>query len=332
MSQWAKRLGEYLKGLEVGERFIRRNPLYYPTAVRTFFRLQEVPLEERKAFAEKRLEVVLRAAEKTRYGRAYRGKPFEEWPLLPKEHVRGRESDFLTRPAWLTSQGSTGGTAGIPLRLYRSLQSVCYEQATYDYPLLKRGLNPLKARMAILRGDNLKDPSDLEPPFWRFAANGRKIIFSSNHLCVKTVKHYVQALHEFAPDVLFAYPTSLESLCILMQQCDLRLRVPLVIATSEAMSSEARLLAARVLNAEVLHSYGAGERVAFAWSERLDDYVFFQGYGWVELIPVEESRETITYEIVGTGFWNLAMPLVRYRMSDLITLPKGTDLNAIRWG
>jgi phenylacetate-CoA ligase len=117
-----------------------------------------------------------------------------------------------------------------------------------------------------------------------------------------------------------------------MPQCDLRLRVPLVIATSEAMSSEARLLAARVLNAEVLHSYGAGERVAFAWSERLDDYVFFQGYGWVELIPVEESRETITYEIVGTGFWNLAMPLVRYRMSDLITLPKGTDLNAIRWG
>jgi hypothetical protein len=32
-----------------------------------------------------------------------------------------------------------GGTAGIPLKLYRSLQSICYEQATYDYPLLSVG-------------------------------------------------------------------------------------------------------------------------------------------------------------------------------------------------
>jgi len=332
MSQWTKRLGEYLKGLEFGERLVRRNPLYYPQAVRTFFWLQEASLEERKAFAQKRLEKVLRAAEQTTYGRAFKGKPFEQWPQLPKERVRGREEEFLTRPKWLTSQGSTGGTAGIPLRLYRSLQSVCYEQATYDYPLLKRGIDPLKARIAILRGDNLKDPSDLEPPFWKFAANGRKLIFSSNHLCAKTVKHYVRALREFAPDVLFAYPTSLESLCLLMQQGDLQLRIPLVIATSEAMSTEARLLAARTLSAEVLHSYGAGERVAFAWSEQPDEYWMFQGYGWGELLPVEEDAETITYEIVGTGFWNLAMPLVRYRMGDLIVLPRGEPVEPVIWG
>lgn len=332
MSQWTKQLGEYLKGLEFGERFVRRNPLYYPQAVRTFFRLQEAPLEERQAFARRRLEIVLHLASRTAYGRAYRGKPLEEWSPLPKERVRGREHEFLTRPKWLTSHGSTGGTAGIPLRLYRSLQSICYEQATYDYPLLKRGLNPLRIRIAILRGDNLKDPSDLEPPFWKFTANGRKLIFSSNHLCAKTVKHYVNALRAFAPDVLFAYPTSLESLCLLMQQYELRLHIPLVIATSEAMSTEARLLAAQTLNAEVLHSYGSGERVAFAWSERPEEYRMFQGYGWVELMPVEEEEDVVTYEIVGTGFWNLAMPLVRYQIGDRIVLPKGEPLEPIIWG
>lgn len=332
MSQWTKQLGEYLKGLEFGERLVRRNPLYYPQAVRTFFGLQKASVEERKAFARKRLQGVLHAAQKTAYGRAYKGKPLVQWQLLSKERVRGREEEFLTRPKWLTSQGSTGGTAGIPLRLYRSLRSVCYEQATYDYPLLKRGIDPLKARIAILRGDNLKDPSDLEPPFWKFAANGRKLIFSSNHLCAKTVKHYVRALREFAPDVLFAYPTSLESLCLLMQQGDLQLRIPLVIATSEGMSTEARLLAASTLNAEVLHSYGAGERVAFAWSEQPNQYWMFQGYGWVELVPVEEDSEKVTYEIVGTGFWNLAMPLVRYRMGDRVVLPHGEPVEPIIWG
>jgi phenylacetate-CoA ligase len=332
MSQWVKNLGERLKALELGERYIRRSWLYYPEAVRTFFRLQEASLDERKAFAERRLETVLRAASKTAYGREFRGKPLHEWPLLPKERVRGREEEFLTRPKWLTSHGSTGGTAGIPLKLYRSLQSICYEQATYDYPLLKRGLNPLSIRIAILRGDNLKDPSDLEPPFWKFVANGRKLIFSSNHLCPKTVRDYYQALKEFAPDCLFAYPTSLESLCLLMRENELSLRIPLVIATSEAMRTEARVLAMQVLNAEVLHSYGAGERVAFAWSEQLEEYFMFAGYGYVELIPVSEDETSRTYEIVGTGFWNNAMPLVRYRMADLITLPKDANPEPIRWG
>jgi phenylacetate-CoA ligase len=325
-------LGERLKALELGERYIRRSWLYYPEAVRTFFRLQEASLDERKAFAERRLETVLRAASKTAYGREFRGKPLHEWPLLPKERVRGREEEFLTRPKWLTSHGSTGGTAGIPLKLYRSLQSICYEQATYDYPLLKRGLNPLSIRIAILRGDNLKDPSDFEPPFWRFVANGRKLIFSSNHLCPKTVRYYYQALKEFAPDCLFAYPSSLESLCLLMQENGLSLRIPLVIATSEAMRTEARLLAAQVLNAEVLHSYGAGERVAFAWSERVEEYFMFAGYGWVELVPVSEDENSITFEIVGTGFWNNAMLLVRYQMADLITLPKDVNPELVCWG
>jgi hypothetical protein len=139
MSQWVKNLGERLKALELGERYIRRSWLYYPEAVRTFFRLQEAFLDERKAFAERRLETVLRAASKTAYGREFRGKPLHEWPLLPKERVRGREEEFLTCPKWLTSHGSMGGTAGIPLKLYRSLQSTCYEQATYDYPLLSVG-------------------------------------------------------------------------------------------------------------------------------------------------------------------------------------------------
>jgi len=332
MSQWVKNLGERLKALELGERYIRRSWLYYPEAVRTFFRLQEASLDERKAFAERRLETVLRAASKTAYGREFRGKPLHEWPLLSKERVRGREEEFLTRPKWLTSHGSTGGTAGIPLKLYRSLQSICYEQATYDYPLLKRGLNPLSSRIAILRADNIKDPSDYEPPFWKFVANGRKLMLSSYHLCSKTVCDYYQVLKEFNPDCLFAYPSSLESLCLLLRENGLSLTIRLVIATSEAMRTEARVLAAEVLNSEVLHSYGAGERVAFAWSERLEEYFMFAGYGYVELIPVSEDETSRTYEIVGTGFWNNAMPLVRYRMADLITLPKDVDPEPIRWG
>ena len=96
MSQWVKNLGERLKALELGERYIRRSWLYYPEAVRTFFRLQEASLDERKAFAERRLETVLRAASKTAYGREFRGKPLHEWPLMPL--VRYQMADLITLP------------------------------------------------------------------------------------------------------------------------------------------------------------------------------------------------------------------------------------------
>jgi phenylacetate-CoA ligase len=52
----------------------------------------------------------------------------------------------------------------------------------------------------------------------------------------------------------------------------------------------------------------------------------------VELIPMSEDENSITYEIVGTGFWNDAMPLIRYQMADLITLPKEVDPEMICWG
>ncbi len=335
MQHWNRRLSDWLKTQLLGERLVRRNPLYYPAAVRTFFALQKASLEERRAFTERRLKAVLRAAARTPYGRPFRNRPLEEWPLLDKDRVRGHEHEFLTRPAWLTSQGSTGGTMGIPLKLYRSLQSICYEQATYDYPLLKRGLNPLRLRIAVLRGDNVKDPSDFTPPFWRFTNGGQKLILSSVHLAEKTVSHYYAILKEFRPDCLFCYPATLEPLCLLLSQRGYDLHIPLVIATSEAMSSQARRLAAEVLKADVLHSYGAGERVAFAWSERPDEYYMFAGYGWVEFVPVERETDSILYEIVGTGLWNLAMPLVRYRMGDFVRLPASmteAEIEEIRWG
>jgi hypothetical protein len=34
-----------------------------------------------------------------------------------------------------------------------------------------------------LRGDDLKDPADREPPFWQLG--GRRLIFSSNHLTAR---------------------------------------------------------------------------------------------------------------------------------------------------
>lgn len=319
-----KSLSTRLKGQWLGDLLLRRNPLFYPSALELFDRLEEAALEERKQFTMQRVRKVLQAASRTRYGRRAKGtEHLAEWPLLDKSAVRDDPLAFVLAPTWLSSPASTSGTTGLPLRLYRSFQSVAVEQASIDRLLLAKGVNPLTARTAVLRGDNIKDPSDRQPPFWKFVAGGRRMVMSSNHLSLHTISAYHTALESFAPECLMAYPTSLESLCRFLQEEGRSLRIPLVVTSSETLTPQTRRLAQEVLEAELVDYYGQAERVAFAYSFREDEYRFLPGYALVELLPVGDEDGMVLYEIVGTNLWNLRMPLVRYRTGDLIRLPAG---------
>jgi phenylacetate-CoA ligase len=81
-----------------------------------------------------------------------------------------------------------------------------------------------------------------------------------------------------------------------------------------------------VLGCRIADYYGQSERIAFAYAFAPREYRFLPGYAFVEFVRhdssslPEESAEQL-YEIVGTSFWNSLMPLVRYRMGDLIRLP-----------
>lgn len=325
-----------VKRTVVGDSLVRRMPLWYKPALRTFEYLSRASLEERRRFCERRLKIVLAAARRTPYGRRVRGTlQLSDWPLLDKERLRACPRDFLRVPAWLTIPASTSGTTGTPLQLFRSYASISAEQAAIDWLYITRGYNPRKLRVAVLRGENIKPPSDKTPPFWRWDANGKRLVLSSNHLSADTIEHYYRILTEFAPDCLYAYPSALESLCQLLLRCEKQLRIPLVVCSSEMPTDSTRPLAQQALHAELIDYYGQAERVAFAYSFEQGAYYFLPGYAWAELIPVKQEPDGVIYEIVGTSLWNLATPLVRYRTGDCIKLPEGvsaSELEAICFG
>jgi len=207
-------LASKLKRLDVGERWVRRNPLYYATVSRELAYLESVNVEERESWVHARLNRVLKAAAHTPYGRSV-GAPrnIADWPLLPKETVRDRPEAFLRAARWvnlLNAHAATGGTTGVPLRLQRSPESVVAEQVCQDDALIRLGLDARTAKLAVLRGDDIKDPSDMNPPFWTHAMGGKRLILSSNHLSASTLEAFATALREFVPDVLWVYPTTLE--------------------------------------------------------------------------------------------------------------------------
>ena len=312
-----------LKLLRLSDHLIRRNPLYYPRARRLLARFARLQRGAQDEWRMRALRGVLAAAGHSAYGRA-QGAPgvLGDWPILEKESLRADPEAFLAPGPWITVAAATSGTTGTPVNLKRSLSSVAYEQALLDSLLEGMGLAPARCRAAVLRGDDIKSPADRAPPYWRVANAGRRLIFSSNHLDAHTVGEFVAALRGYAPEVILAYPTVLASLCALMLARGDVLSVPVTVCSSEVLTRELSRLAASVLGTRVLDYYGQAERVGFACGDPEHGYRFEPTYSVNELRFTESTEDADVYELFGTGLWNRAMPLVRYRTEDRFLLPK----------
>jgi phenylacetate-CoA ligase len=322
-----------LKTLRAGDEFIRRNPLVHARALALFERLDAGDFESRKRWTEERLTRLLSRAARTPYGRRVGGdRTLASWPVLEKDPVRERPGDFLTGSTWLSSPGATSGTTGTPLRLWRSLPSVAVEQAAIDLLLRRAGADPARDRFVVLRGDDLKDPADREPPFWRLDAGGRRLVFSSNHLNAATLPHFARAFEQHQPGVLHAYPSVLESFCRLLRDAGIALRVPVTLCSSEVLSETAWPLVRSTLGTRLVDHYGLAERAALAYAFEPGHYRFLPGYAHVELHPLGEDGDAAVHELVCTGLHNELMPLPRLRTGDLARLPRGADPERVALG
>jgi phenylacetate-coenzyme A ligase PaaK-like adenylate-forming protein len=326
-------LAARLKRFGLSDHLIRRNPFFYRAATRALNKLETATPAQRKQWLERRRDEILGVARDTAYGIRIGGpRRFADWPILEKETLRSYPDDFVSGAARFTVGAATSGTSGTPLKLRRSLASIAYEQAVIDRCVARAGADPERCRGAVLRGDDIKPLADRAPPFWQPANGGRRLLFSSNHLSRATLKDFVGALRDYAPDVLFAYPTVLDSLCTLMLERGERLQIPLTVCSSEVLSHATAEQAARALGTRILDYYGQAERVAFASGNPIDGYRFEPSYSVNELRRVAADEHGAEYELIGTTLWNEALPLVRYRTGDRVRLALGDDPEAVARG
>ncbi len=316
-------------------RLARHNPVIQRPLVRLSERYEREP-DRRAELLARVLERSLRRAAATPYGRAVAPSDpadLATWPLLTKDVLKADEIRFLAPSRLPTVGATTGGTTGLPLQLQRSLVSLNAEQFFLDRLLLADRVSFATSRIAVLRGDDVKDPSELTPPFGRYDNGGSRLVLSSAHLTGDTVGWYADELSRFAPDFLWAYPSTLSSLIRLLDATGRALAIGLVVTSSEMLSPAEAELAADRLGARIVDYYGQAERVALA-ADTGGGYRFDPLYATVELEPAgqadgsavdEAGDELAAASIIGTGHWNSAMPLVRYETGDRIRYrPDGT--------
>jgi len=241
-------------------------------------------------------------------------------PLLTKADLRAAGRSLIADDARKPLiSGSTSGTTGSPLWVHQDLAAVIREHAFLWRHLQWAGLRP-GARRAWLRGEPIVPASRLDPPYWRHNYADNMLMLSSLHLSNKNAPLYLQALAEFDPVVLQAYPSSVTFLAAWMLDHGVRYMgrsLKTIVTSSEMFDRRQQEQVATAFCCRVMDWYGLAERVAAMGMCERRRYHLVTDYSHVEFIPTEHAG---LVEPVGTGFNNRAMPLLRYRCGDLVRL------------
>lgn len=338
MRSFLSKAAQWAKNNKLATRALRYHPLYYSAAARVFADVDAATGDARKTQIEALLHRTLKQATTAAYGR---NRPLDigAWPILEKDLIHTAPSQFIAR-SWPHMPAATSGSSGFPLRLVRSISNYAAEQAAHDFLCRRAGCVFKNSRVAIIRGDNIKNPSDITPPFWR-TRDKETLVFSFPHLTPSTALLFLKKLEDFNPDILWVYPTSGDALSRYILEAGKTLpNVKVLFSSSEmlAPSSWPRWQKA-FPGALVLDYYSQAERVCLSYQSSVDTAWFVPAYGFVELLPDTITDETpenlLSAHIIATGLWNPAMPLVRYETGDRILFPRtysDADLEAVARG
>lgn len=212
---------------------------------------------------------------------------------------------------------STGGTSGKPLPL-RFCRGITYQRITAYWDAFKLwfGHQPTDP-MITLRNDAL--PGQRQ---WDYSPLTRILRLDPFKLSPATVRDYVTAIIESGISYLHTYPSAAMTLLKMARDAGETRKMPIrtIFATSENIYPGQREFLEEGYEAKVVSMYGHSESCVLACEcECACGYHVLPQYGVFELVDSEgravHTAET-TGEIVGTGFNNPVMPLVRYRTAD----------------
>ena len=281
-------LAVFMKKHVLGQSLIRRNPYYYDRSCAALGQGEGAGFEQRLAWSDAQVRRTLALTQRTGYGRSVRGSlELASWPLLDKENLRHGLDAFTTGNQWMSAPATTGGTSGVPLRVLRSLEAIVFEQATIDRVGQSVGVDARIARTAVLRGDNPRDIVVSPNPECEIISNGRIMTMSANAVTHTSVEHIANTLEKFAPELLCAYPSALETLARYLRDNGRRLAIPAVVTSSEVFRPDAWNLVQQMLGCRLADYYGQAERIAFAYANAAREYRFEHTYSRVEFIPYD---------------------------------------------
>ena len=236
-------------------------------------------------------------------------------PHVTREMVQADPMSFVSSvyPGSKRLTMNTGGSTGKPLQLYYLKGHTRAAEWGHMHTYWQRFGFRAGSVMANLRGEFVgADRSHSYDP-WR-----KLLMLSSFALAEDTADTYLDLLAKHKVEFLNGYPSSLHLLTQLSRRSAANLPSlrGIILASENVLDWQVDAISKFFGIDEVFWHYGHGEVVALGGACAAERrYHFMPSYGYVEWGPgLPDQPESV--EIVGTGFVNPLMPLVRYRTQD----------------
>lgn len=265
---------------------------------------------------------------------------FERLPLLDKaiitKHRDDIVSDELSRLDFVMM--NTGGSTGEPLEFPVSFVASRIDNAHQEFLYRIIGYEP-GDKIAGFGGSSIPENLRRHNIYWIERDSDLpygRLSYSSLYLTKETVPFYVQHVLECKPAILRGYPSFLNDLAIyiLRNRAPITFRVKGIELTAENAYHWQIENIKEAFNTQVFFQYGHSEASVFGYTVD-DSYEYFCSpfYGLTEVLDSEGAQVSVGKigEIAVTGFYNFALPFIRYRTGDL-ALFNGDEHGIVRLG
>jgi len=247
------------------------------------------------------------------------------FPILTKKDVlQAGESIVSTKyPGWFSRQARTGGTTGTPMKIYRDVFSIGNEHAFVRRQWDWAGVR-LRDRCAwIIAGRRIADPNRGGVRPYAYDPFMKELTLSVYHLSAETAPRYAEVINRYRVKAIVGISSAVYFLARMCLDLGMKVRLRAALTTSEILSDHMRSIIAEAFQCPVFDFYGAAERVCYIHACEHGTYHVIPEYGYTELIPQQEPIGG-QHRIVATGFWNFAMPLLRYDTGDSVLVSNKT--------
>lgn len=245
-------------------------------------------------------------------------------PLISKQEVRNHIDEFI--PIGIDKSALriwvTGGSSGLPLSIYLDdFYSSMIEEAFSLRQKSWAGYRQYDRKVNLTReGVGFKYLNRC----WDYHNNENELVLNSHDMNEKNMLEFFKMINKFKPLFMMGFPSGLEIFARFIKRNELVLpSIRAVFCESESLFPGQRSLMESAFRCKVFSGYGMSERVADATEcDQHCGYHVSMEYGIIELLdkenkPINEPGKTGV--VVGTGFHNNVMPLIRYQMFDVAT-------------
>ena len=240
------------------------------------------------------------------------------FPLLSREHIQGLPlKTFIAKDVDVSRCKSftTSGTTGTPLKIYYRRSDWTLLNLGWLRVFLSSGMNPWHRRVAFTGQQN---PQQRKSWYEHLRLWRRKDISTwGRH------EEWIEEIRRWKPQVLMGYSMTLRVLAEACEKYDIRdIRPRILFSTSGMLDEACRKYLRAIFLSRIIDIYASYEAGCIAWEcEKCSGYHVSSDTLVVEVLkngrPASPGEEG---EVVITNLHSYAMPLIRYRQGDIVTV------------